>query len=147
MIPQITGMLMPALDMTSALDQVATPVQMVRLWAESMLEAINLVNKNLFGEDGESVLGGDDIPSVVLVLTCLVGHLGNCPEMTYHVKLAKLFCLDNYGVDGQKYRLLSYARYENLAEQYAFQVRQARTTHSPSEELTRCDTRGGVAVH
>jgi len=122
----VRGLLMPALDLASAIDQVCSPVQKVRLWAESILEAIGIISSFLGG--GEAVLGGDDVPSLVLVLTCLC----ESPEFTYHVKLARLFCLDNYGSDGLSYDLTRYdwGKYEDIAEQYAFDAEDRHIDHS-----------------
>jgi len=120
---ELMGMLTPAIDMASALDKVSTPAQKVRLWSEAIIEAITLISPQLCGRDP---LGGPDIPSIVLFLTCL----SECPEMTYHVKLARLFCLDNYGAEGDKFKLYSWTKKEDLSEQYTFQADQRAIDHS-----------------
>eukprot|EP00656_Telonema_subtile_P041105 TRINITY_DN4621_c0_g1_i7.p1 TRINITY_DN4621_c0_g1~~TRINITY_DN4621_c0_g1_i7.p1 ORF type:complete len:565 (+),score=74.29 TRINITY_DN4621_c0_g1_i7:61-1755(+) len=64
---QYVGMLSPALEMVLAMGKCTTPVQKVRLWTESILQAASLINT--FLPQGE-VIGGEDLPSLVLFLTC-----------------------------------------------------------------------------
>lgn len=129
---QLQGLLLPALDETSVMEQASTPVQKVRLWAEAMVEAIALISALLQPEGlqpmeaQESVLGGPDIPDIVFFLSCC----SSCPALVLHVKLAQLFCLDNYGVDAQNYQVPSWARVQDVAGQYAHLAEERCIDHS-----------------
>jgi len=70
-IGALAGLLAPALEMVRAMQACGTPSQKVRLWAEAMVEAIGLISMRLGGRGGE--IGGPDLPSLVLFLTCLNG--------------------------------------------------------------------------
>lgn len=77
-ISQLQGMLMPALEQALCMNVVGTPVQKVRLWAEALMQAESLIQAQLV----DSELGGPDVPSIVLFLTCICG----CPDLVYHIK-------------------------------------------------------------
>ena len=98
--------------MVRAITVCTTPVQKLRLWTESVLEATRLIKSH--GID----FRGDDMPSLVLFLivsvdsvdlVAQVPHLQYCPPQFsrsaggFQVQLAKLFLVDE--VDFEEYRL------------------------------------------
>jgi len=118
-------MLTPALEMAQAMGYCSTPCQKVRLWAEAILEAISLINMQIAG-GGEGQIGGPDVPSIVLFLTCV----NECDDMVVQAKLARLFCLDNYGMDQREYKLPDGGLYSDMADQYAFAAEERAIDHS-----------------
>jgi len=114
-------MLTPALEMVQAMEFCTTPCQKVRLWAEAILEAISLINMQI-GEEGQ--IGGPDVPSIVLFLTCIT----ESHNLVTQAKLARLFCLDNY--DQKEFRLPDGGLYQDMAEQYAFAAEERAIDHS-----------------
>jgi hypothetical protein len=92
------GILTPALEMVVAMIRCTTPVQKVRLWTESILQAASLINT--FLPDGE-VIGAEDLPSLVLFLTC---H-SDCEQLAAQVEFVRLFIVDPDGQDRQDYQL------------------------------------------
>merc|ERR1712046_75491 len=99
--------------MAQAMQYCSTPCQKVRLWAEAILEAISLINMQI-GAEGQ--IGGPDVPSIVLFLTCVT----DCDQLVIQAKLARLFCLDNYGSDQRECGLPDGGLYADMADQYAF---------------------------
>eukprot|EP00656_Telonema_subtile_P041103 TRINITY_DN4621_c0_g1_i1.p1 TRINITY_DN4621_c0_g1~~TRINITY_DN4621_c0_g1_i1.p1 ORF type:complete len:815 (+),score=129.19 TRINITY_DN4621_c0_g1_i1:50-2494(+) len=95
---QYVGMLSPALEMVLAMGKCTTPVQKVRLWTESILQAASLINT--FLPQGE-VIGGEDLPSLVLFLTC---H-AECDNLAAQVEFGSLFILDPDGQDRDEFLL------------------------------------------
>lgn len=113
-------MLTPALEMVQAMQYCSTPCQKVRLWAEAILEAISLINMQI----GENAIGGPDVPSIVLFLTCI----NDCDNLVVQAKLARLFCLDNY--DQKEFKLPEGGLYLGMEEQYAFAAEERAIDHS-----------------
>lgn len=124
-LQSLYGLLLPSLQMVCAMQFCTTPVQKVRLWAEAIVEAISLINVQ-FPEQSANGIGGPDIPSLVLFLTCT----NECKQLFVEAKLARLFCLDNYGQDERDFKLLTGGLYSDIAEQYAFQAEKRSIDHA-----------------
>lgn len=132
-LQSLYGLLTPSLQMVCAMQVCTTPVQKVRLWAEAIVEAISLINAQFPSSEPsqpeelqQNAIGGPDIPSLVLFLTCT----NECKELYVEAKLARLFCLDNYGEDAKEFGLVPGGLYTDLAEQYAFQAEKRSIDHA-----------------
>jgi len=111
-IEQYVGMLSPALEMVLAMIKCTTPVQKVRLWTESILQAASLINT--FLPNGQEI-GAEDMPSLVLFLTC---H-AECEQLAAQVEFTRLFIVDPDGFDREEFGL---HRDSGFAEQIGEQI-------------------------
>jgi len=107
-IDHFAALLEPALEMVRAITLCTTPVQKLRLWTESVLEATRLIKSH--GID----FGGDDMPSLVLFLIVNVESF----DLVAQVQIAKLFLVDE--VDYEELELNVEGYYHDLANQYVF---------------------------
>jgi len=117
-VDDFVGLVMPALEMVSAMGQTATPVQKVRLWVEAVLEASHLIGTHLSVCDPDAQgqgLGGDDLPSLVLFLTAMA----DCEHVVAQATLASCFAVDEY--DKDEFDLpFPAGLYSEVSDQYLF---------------------------
>jgi len=114
-VDDFVGLLMPALEMVRAMSLCTTPVQKVRLWTESILEAANLIQSQT-----NSQLGGDDLPSLVLFLVC---H-ADCEDLVAQVEVARVFMIDLDGGDPEQFSLHKDGLHIPMESQYVFDAEQ-----------------------
>eukprot|EP00656_Telonema_subtile_P012540 TRINITY_DN16314_c0_g1_i1.p1 TRINITY_DN16314_c0_g1~~TRINITY_DN16314_c0_g1_i1.p1 ORF type:complete len:747 (+),score=142.60 TRINITY_DN16314_c0_g1_i1:94-2334(+) len=107
--------LQPALDMVQAMSTCSTPVQMVRLWSEAVLQAKELIEAML---PADKALGGDDCPSLAFFLVTLAETAG----LVGQVELAKLFAVSDF--DEMDFGLHPEGLYEGIQNQYLFRAEQ-----------------------
>lgn len=106
--------LQPALDMVMAMAACQTPVQRVRLWSESILQAKAVIESLL---PKGKLLGGPDLPSLALFLVTYA----ECVDIVKEVELAKLFAVS---WDYRDYTPHPAGMYEDLGNQYLFRAAQ-----------------------
>lgn len=90
-VASLAGLLAPALEMVEAMEGCSTPCQKVRLWAEAMVEAIGLITMRLGGGSGS--IGGPELPSLVLFLTCLNGTESLVAQASIHIYIYIYICI------------------------------------------------------
>lgn len=117
-VDEFVGLVMPALEIVSAMGRTATPIQKVRLWVEAVLEATHLINTHLtvVAKPGSSSKGltAEDLPTLVLFLTTMA----DCEHMVAQATMAALFTVDEFDV--QEHDLPGWGLYRGVADQYVF---------------------------
>lgn len=116
-VASLAGLFMPGLDMIQAMGNARTMSQKVRMWAEALVTCTGIINNT---NESTNPIGAEDVPSLVLFLTCAVDTLPIKCGIAAQAKIANLFCLDSMATDEQRFQLPAGGLYVDVGDQYAF---------------------------
>eukprot|EP00658_Telonema_sp_P-2_P031353 TRINITY_DN23480_c0_g1_i3.p1 TRINITY_DN23480_c0_g1~~TRINITY_DN23480_c0_g1_i3.p1 ORF type:complete len:713 (+),score=166.26 TRINITY_DN23480_c0_g1_i3:217-2355(+) len=118
-VSSLAGLFMPGLEMIEAMGLARTMSQKVRMWAEALVTCTGIVNST---NGVEHPIGAEDVPSLVLFLTCAVNDttMKINGGIAAQAKLTHLFCLDSMATDEERYGLPAAGVYVDVGDQYAF---------------------------
>ena len=92
------------------------------MWAEALVTCTGIINNT---NESDNPIGAEDVPSLVLFLTCAVDTLPIKCGIAAQAKLANLFCLDSMATDESRFNLPCGGLYVDVGDQ----VRAAQAHH------------------